>query len=538
MNALEEYLDTIADVSGFQIPGAPDIIAGSPSKNEMLDYVFTGLRQAWKALPPDMRGFFTDALDGFESGVREAMEDFDWKEGADAVPVFGAIVKAFLGVVLNLTDLSSLLAKHDEDRTRAKALIYTIDRIQATNSTTNAPYMIPGDQEKVLNQDSWYWIGRTPIFGYTNYKPRGKGSMVKWSWEPCMPPLTCELQEFGVSGCFEPKGRWQNNNGVPIHCGAHGPGQESHKKWMGCAPYGTTQEKRNENRAEQFKDCFTFINPLWWPFWSPTGPAVMGVYAGLDGDIINDPNEVVINRQVRLLTNWWDNFHADENLIRGMAANLVKYISDPSVPIGIYHIDENGNKDSALFASTFLDLVKREDFTPSKVIEIAGKEVVYPIFYLDESGVVTAYDNYPGVPDPAEWAFAVPGAEHQMTLADVNSVIINTLAFFTVRAVWVQDQSICRAALERGMEDTKTRAPILYAAINECANPTTRPRRFGIDPPRATIPPKRAIGLRDDQLGFGLNLERVELGADKAGGLGIALVIAAAAGVAFWKLRK
>jgi hypothetical protein len=213
------------------------------------------------------------------------------------------------------------------------------------------------------------------------------------------------------------------------------------------------------------KECIrrTGFSALYWPFWCPAYPAApMTIY--MSG---NDPNELLMARQMALLSNPDANLQVNENHVLDVADTFVEWYLDqlevyapPGARYGLLAIDSSGSAPgTAVKDRLTIDEEQRVDWAPAP--SDRNK------FYFDRYGMIRAYD-FAGV-DPASWGVRAAGGVDQLavSVASYNAVVGNTYAFFTARTSFLRNGPIMNALVrEYGANrySSSVRPAVQYAA--------------------------------------------------------------------------
>ena len=482
-NPLQKYYAQISGLTGFnpeRIPSAGaevmDAVAQRNDPSSWVAYSATAIRGAWAALPDDTREDMYNAIsEVIDRALDNAANITDGMAEAAAtvnsLPVIGQILGMVIKVVGEVyggvKQFNAINAKISAQH-KAQRILLTFGRYD----------------------DPREWVFQSmKLANYSQFvSHRAQGN---WSREPCF-----QRAGLGTNKMFVAKagtadvGKCGHMKGVKVRCPSHRDlGYED------CKRYYTRESKNPSHWCHRS----LAISSLWYPYWSPSyaaGP-IANIFQG-QGE--QDPNGILMGRQMMLLADPYSNLRVIGDDVRAMSDQFVAYwrqmmgVFAVDGKLGLLHIDEDGNAPGTAKADRYT-VDEEEDPKYTGASELMNR------FYFDDVGRIQPYQGMGARVN--EWGIRTvdgagkgkDGGSLAVSIGAYNAVVTNTLAFFTARANMLRNGSRMRGLLQD--HPVKTLDPAVQAAVQYASAeggmlppPPPAPTRQLWDP---AVRPKRAI---------------------------------------------
>ncbi len=272
----------------------------------------------------------------------------------------------------------------------------------------------------------------------------------RWNTAPAWRPTRDQALLFLDKAGRKPSGKCKVFNSYYLNCPAV-LGRVNH---TGCV-----KSVRTKDSADYCVSDIT-ISALFYPWWSPGYPAGPMQIAQAYGNDPWDPNASLIARQLALLTDPASNLRASGRKLSRMTSKFVTWWAGKELG-ELYPVDSKGNR-TANPGGEFLAIDSRRDKTWTGA----------PRLYYDHDGLIRSYSG--GI-DLARWGLfnrdslgrGKDGGNLAVTVAQYNTIVTMTLAFFTSRANMLRNGYLMRGIVETGQVgdlDKDVRAAVRDAA--------------------------------------------------------------------------
>ena len=449
-NALDSYLAEIEPWAGFDLGiDTSKISAASAATRDTATakYAVAAMREAWSALPADVRAKALDALESLGTSIAELLADTaigdigeaiaeQLESGAEANPILAAIVKVIFIVV---------------DVIKAVGAIVQASSVRSLYVARAA--MFP--RRPVAE----YVFATKAIRGFVSY--RGPGSP-QHRWAACLPP------DRGGAHFFlgtpdrpkSPHGKWRASNGVALECDVV-DGFDVGAAWGGCKAIGNT--------SDAFSATIV-VNALSWPYWSPSYPSRPMPAWTCDAEMFKcpqaviDPNAALVAGQIAALLSPDANFKIDaDNLLFHVQAMRARWLAEIGSGALLGTIADPETKSASGFESRLTpDLA----FDPSHIPTANA-----PRLYFDGDGLIRIYPGFENeLIDLATIGMNPPSrangeTDYAMSCADFNAVLSSARSVLTVRAAFLRDRKRCAALVLDGKATEERYGAALAAAV-------------------------------------------------------------------------
>ena len=453
-NALEKYFGEINDLTGFNpevIKEAGDAVMKAVNKRNdptsWMAYAGTAIKQAWSALPKEIRQQMYNAINDVIQAALEQAEFIssamsEVAENMNALPIIGAIIGAvikLIGEIVSAVKSTQAVNKGISGYHQAMRMSLTFDS-----------YPDPRD-----------WVFKSmKLENYTQYvKSRKQGN---WSRQPCFRRAGLATNRMFAAKVGVPDvGKCGHKKGVKMKCP-----QKRDFGYEDCDRFYKRQSKNPSSWCRRHLG----ISALFYPYWSPTYAAepINNSYVGTDAD----PNGILMGRQTMLLTDPYSNLRVVSAELLDMSDRFIAFWRHAMETFAVngkkalLRIDENGNAPGT-------DKADRYTIDEQRDPNYTGSQSLMNRFYFDTDGRIVPY---PGMKAGVnEWGIRVSGGAHRGTgggslavsVGAYNAVITNTLAFFTARSNMLRNGNRMRGLLmdhAKGDLDPAVRAAVQYAA--------------------------------------------------------------------------
>jgi len=453
-NALEKYFGEIGGLTGFN----PEInkesglavmkaVNGRNDPTAWMAYAGTAIKQAWSALPKEIRQQMYNAInDVIQAALDQAQHITDAlsqaAESMNSLPIIGQII----AMVIQLIGSIVVGVKQTKAINRSISAYHKSMRM----SLTFENYEDPRD-----------WVFKSmSLENYTQYV--GSRKQGNWSREPCFGRAGLATNRmFAAKAGAADVGKCGHKNGVKMKCP-----QKRAFGYEDCERYYKRQSKNPSSWCTRHLG----VSALFYPYWSPAYAArpIDNAYVGTD----SDPNGILIGRQVMLLTDPYSNLRVVGADLRKMTDRFVAFwrqMMDVFAVGGkkaLLRIDDNGNAPGT-------DKADRYTIDDRKNPNYSGSSSLKNRFYFTEEGRIIAYPK-PGA-SVNEWGIRTSGGSGRgedggslaVSVGAYNAVVTNTLAFFTARSNMLRNGDLMRGLLMDhpiSSLDPEVRAAVQYAA--------------------------------------------------------------------------
>lgn len=447
---LDQYLGSVEDLS-FYDPGRvleQAINQLPPSQRNEIEgwaaYGVAAMRQAWAALPPDVRGQVMSGLndvierivDGTIGTAAGVIADVGKQLGdvLDAIPILAAVVE-FLKLLVGTIHGSAK---------KFKELNYANSLVDEKKAQTRM------FAQELSNPRKWA-VSVIRVYNYPRFfTPSNRKNDVRWRLEPCMTP------------CLGPDAKlWDQDLLAP-----HGYGGRD------CRPGTPIKNPVDYPDIEptdgvEMDPCVSYmaVSCLFFPYWAPNHPArALNVYGDPYPDSAHfhetppNPNGFLVAAQQALLADFRSNFQ-----VRGSS------------------LEEVYNRFRTWYLQLHLDAGERprqvnsegrlsgdETFGYDAEYDAAHEHSQEKRFYMRSDGLIESYGQRA---DPASAGFRAPenllSSNLAVTLAQYNTVVSQTKAFFTARRRFLENRlamQALRSEGDLGLYDPAIRSVILAQA--------------------------------------------------------------------------